>query len=98
MPEPVNRGIVSALSIIAIGSFYAFWGIVLFIMYSVGWWKVALIPTVILALFAIGIYNKVVTQKGAVPSVRACPDCAEIVQAAARVCKHCGYRFSPTDA
>lgn len=23
-----------------------------------------------------------------------CPDCAEGVQAAARVCKHCGYRFS----
>ncbi len=22
-----------------------------------------------------------------------CPDCAEIVRAPARVCKHCGYRF-----
>jgi hypothetical protein len=25
--------------------------------------------------------------------VKTCPDCAEEVQAAARVCKHCGYRF-----
>ena len=24
---------------------------------------------------------------------RECPDCAETVLAAARVCKHCGYRF-----
>jgi hypothetical protein len=26
-----------------------------------------------------------------------CPDCAERVQAAAKVCKHCGYRFDSTD-
>ncbi len=26
-------------------------------------------------------------------STKACPDCAETVLAAARVCKHCGYRF-----
>ncbi|WP_082109829.1 zinc ribbon domain-containing protein [Mycobacterium sp. UM_Kg1] len=25
---------------------------------------------------------------------KACPDCAETVLAAARVCKHCGYRFA----
>jgi hypothetical protein len=25
--------------------------------------------------------------------VKTCPDCAEEVQVAARVCKHCGYRF-----
>ena len=25
-----------------------------------------------------------------------CPDCAESVLAEANVCKHCGYRFSPT--
>lgn len=25
---------------------------------------------------------------------KTCPDCAELVKAAARVCKHCGYRFS----
>jgi len=24
---------------------------------------------------------------------KTCPDCAETVLAAARVCKHCGYRF-----
>ena len=24
---------------------------------------------------------------------RACPECAGLIQAAARVCKHCGYRF-----
>ncbi len=26
---------------------------------------------------------------------KTCPDCAETVLAAARVCKHCGYRFEP---
>ena len=28
-------------------------------------------------------------------STKTCPDCAETVLAAARVCKHCGYRFDP---
>jgi hypothetical protein len=28
------------------------------------------------------------------PVLKVCPDCAETVQAAANVCKHCGYRFS----
>jgi hypothetical protein len=26
---------------------------------------------------------------------KVCPECAETVKAAARVCKHCGYRFAP---
>jgi len=30
-----------------------------------------------------------------VEGIKQCPDCAETVQAAARVCKHCGYRFEP---
>jgi hypothetical protein len=29
-------------------------------------------------------------------ATKQCPDCAETVLAAARVCKHCGYRFGPT--
>lgn len=29
------------------------------------------------------------------PTTKTCPDCAETVLAAARVCKHCGYRFEP---
>jgi hypothetical protein len=28
-------------------------------------------------------------------STKQCPECAESVMAAARVCKHCGYRFAP---
>ena len=28
-------------------------------------------------------------------AIKTCPDCAETVLAAARVCKHCGYRFDP---
>jgi hypothetical protein len=28
-------------------------------------------------------------------STKTCPDCAETVLVAARVCKHCGYRFAP---
>lgn len=26
---------------------------------------------------------------------RSCPDCAETIRSAARVCRHCGYRFAP---
>ncbi|HEY8775164.1 MAG TPA: zinc ribbon domain-containing protein [Gaiellaceae bacterium] len=28
-------------------------------------------------------------------ATKACPECAETVKAAARVCKHRGYRFAP---
>ena len=32
------------------------------------------------------------------PDLRVCPDCAEEIHAAARVCKHCGLRFAqPSD-
>ena len=30
--------------------------------------------------------------------LKKCPDCAELVQPDARVCKHCGYRFAPEPA
>jgi len=29
------------------------------------------------------------------PAQKRCPDCAEIILVDARVCKHCGYRFTP---
>lgn len=30
--------------------------------------------------------------------MKTCPDCAESVQDAARVCRYCGYRFAPSDS
>jgi len=30
-------------------------------------------------------------------ATKKCPDCAETILAAAKVCKHCGYRFTATD-
>lgn len=42
-----------------------------------------------------------ITSKTRPPSnpsgLKTCPDCAEEVRAAARICKHCGYRFDPPD-
>ncbi|MCW2991718.1 MAG: hypothetical protein JWM73_2312 [Solirubrobacterales bacterium] len=41
----------------------------------------------------------VVARVGATPAVtKHCPDCAEPVLAAARVCKHCRYRFDEPEA
>ena len=37
---------------------------------------------------------KAVTQA----KTKACPDCAETILAAAKVCKHCGYRYAPLSA
>jgi rRNA maturation endonuclease Nob1 len=32
----------------------------------------------------------------ALPTTKKCPDCAETILADAKVCKHCGYRFTAT--
>jgi hypothetical protein len=34
----------------------------------------------------------------AAKTTKKCPDCAETILADAKVCKHCGYRFTPTSA
>uniref|UniRef100_UPI0038CF2E0C zinc ribbon domain-containing protein n=1 Tax=Acetobacter senegalensis TaxID=446692 RepID=UPI0038CF2E0C len=39
--------------------------------------------------------TKVEFDKTKVVATKRCPDCAEIVQYQAKVCKHCGYRFEP---
>jgi ribosomal protein S27E len=36
-------------------------------------------------------------QRGQAPTKK-CPDCAETILADAKVCKHCGYRFTPASA
>lgn len=47
----------------------------------------------------VGTAKRVVPRIGAPPAAtKHCPDCAEEVLAAARVCKHCRYRFDEPDA
>ena len=92
----MNRGITGALWAIGIGSFCTFWGIVVYLLFQAGLWQIAIVPTVVLVLVAVGLINKVLTlSPPATP--RTCPDCAEVVQLAAKVCKHCGLRFDEVD-
>jgi hypothetical protein len=37
--------------------------------------------------------NSQATGAPSIVATKNCPDCAELVQAEARVCKHCGFRF-----
>jgi hypothetical protein len=46
-----------------------------------------------LGLFAAATYY-LALQRSKASSVKTCPDCAEDVKVAAKVCKHCGYRFA----
>jgi hypothetical protein len=45
-----------------------------------------------------GENESLVAAPEAAKATKKCPDCAETILADARVCKHCGYRFTPTSA
>jgi hypothetical protein len=46
------------------------------------------------AVAVVGVLLKRVPDTSVEGLVKTCPDCAEDVKYEARVCKHCGYRFS----
>jgi hypothetical protein len=46
---------------------------------------------VVLPLIAVGLRGSGLGRR--VRGSKLCPDCAEEVKGAAKVCKHCGYRF-----
>ncbi len=61
---------------------YSFWGFLV----------IALFVSWVLALAAALLLNDRAARG---PTMR-CPECAETILAAARVCKHCGHRLEPT--
>lgn len=47
----------------------------------------------VLFIYGVHVFNAAAQAKK--ETVKTCPDCANVVLAAARVCQHCGYRFAP---
>ena len=53
-----------------LGGLYLFWGVVLTVMFIVGWWMVAIIPAILLVAFAVGLMV-VKPRRESLP----CPNC-----------------------
>lgn len=49
----------------------------------------------VVGFFVLTVHTVERWRKQAAPARKRCPDCAEEVLAAAKVCKHCGFRFEP---
>jgi hypothetical protein len=58
-----------------------------------GWFFLALLISPLLAGLFLGVSNSVNAQPIASGTMKPCPRCAESVQRAAQVCKHCGHEF-----
>jgi hypothetical protein len=79
----------TALWVVVVGSFYAFWGVVIWAVYEWGGWKLALLPALVVVLFAFGLTRRVLLARRA-GEIKQCPHCAEPVGAAAADCANCG--------
>jgi ribosomal protein S27E len=58
----------------------------------------ALIGTLMLRQAERAVEDPLVAAWREAKTTKKCPDCAETILADAKVCKHCGYRFTPTNA
>lgn len=67
----------------------------------IGWLALAVLvaPITILILLALPSVKPPpalpVLEANDIPATKLCPECAEPVRVAAKVCRHCGYRFNP---
>lgn len=54
---------------------------------------VGVIVLVLAFLVGVGLYRE--SERKRAPAQKVCPDCANSILVAAKVCQHCGYRFQP---
>lgn len=70
--------------------------------FVIGWVLLAFIPfiplVIVLCLPPLEDYRHKVRRENAEQDLRVCPHCAEMIQRAAKVCKHCGRDVEPENA
>lgn len=59
------------------------------------WLKAIVISLLLGWMPLIPIVFLIIDEESPVKPKKDCPDCAETIFAAAKVCKHCGFRFAP---
>lgn len=63
-----------------------------------GWFTIGLVISPLLAAIAVAVLPKLAEiSEGAAATMRRCPSCAELVQPAAIICRHCGRELPVVD-